>query len=271
MGRYFRVRNSLRYEYVRLFTLRSTWWIIAVSSTLAVVMALAFSAFINDVTPPGGSAIANGEAIVVSITRSPFTPMAAGLLGIFAVGHEFRYQTIITTLLVVPIRTRVLVAKALTLMAVSVGMAVLTLGVGLLTCVLTISTASAGLQLWSVWRALLGFIALVVGWGLIGLAITSLVRSQTAAIVVLIGFATVVEPLFKSILTMSNVEVLTQIAKYLPFTAASAMVATGGGPLSASIGETSSALDPWAGAAVFAAFTSLVLFMAIRNFKNRSL
>jgi ABC-2 type transport system permease protein len=234
-------------------------------------MALAFAAFINDVTPPGPDPAANAEAIVVAVTRSPFTPMAAGLLGIFAMGHEFRYRTIVTTLLVVPHRTQVLVAKALTVTGVSAAMAVLSLGCGLLVCLLMIDTSAAGIHSWSVARGFLGFVGLVVGWGVVGLGITALIRSQMAAIVVLIGYATVVEPLLKSILTMSKVEMLLQLSNYLPFTAASAMIASDGGTLSSSIGETVPPLAPGAGACVFASFVLLLLLIAIRRFGRQSL
>ena len=231
-------------------------------------MTLAFAAFINEVVPPGSDKLANSEAIIVAVTRPPFVPMVAGILGILCMGNEFRHRTIITTLLVAPSRNRVLASKALAMSLSSAVTAVFSLLLGTIVCLNVIKTSATGLDTWTVWGAFAGFVVLVMGWGLMGLGIATLVRSQAGAIVTLIGFATVLEPLVKSILTMSNVQILSQVAGFLPFTAASSMIATSGGALSSSIGEASPSLGPWAGGCVFAAFIALILLFATHSFRR---
>lgn len=238
---------------------------------MAVAMTFAFAAFISEVTPPGSDKMANAEAIIVAVTRSPFAPIGAGLLGILAMGNEFRHGTIITTLLVTPSRTRVLLSKVLSISVASVATAALTLVLGTIVCLNVLNTSATVLDSGPIVRTFAGFVILVTGWGLLGLGIVTLIRSQAAAILTLIGFATVVEPLVKSVLTMTDVQALSQVAGFLPFTAANSMIATSGGALSAAISEAAPSLEPWAGACVFAAFIALILLLAVHRFRRISI
>lgn len=260
--------KSLQYEYRRMVSLRVTWLILGVSTLMVVLITFAFASFINEVSPPGSDKPANAEAIIVAVTRAPFAPMGAGLIGILSMGNEFRHRTVITTLLVTPNRTLVLASKAVSVSVVSIIIAVLALTLGTITCMGVIGTAHTGLELGLTGRAFAGFVVLVAGWGLLGLGTATLIRSQAGAILILIGFATVVEPLLNSILTMSNVQVLDQAAGFLPFTAASSMIATSAGALSATVGEASASLEPWAGGLVYSVFVALVLLLAGRSFSR---
>jgi len=78
-------------------------------------------------------------------------------------------------------------------------------------------------------RVHIGQIIVVMGWAFSGLAIGCLVRSQTAAVLVLIALPFVVEPMVKAAL-----ETLPgwagSVTQFLPFAASTSMVTVGSAP-----------------------------------------
>ena len=103
--------DALRFEWVRLRTLRSTYWLIfwglLLSATVALLLALGTrhdprtDQVVVDVTSGGGAGL-----------PLPVLGVFMAVLGILAMGHEYRYGTIQPTLTALPRRITVLAAKA---------------------------------------------------------------------------------------------------------------------------------------------------------------
>jgi ABC-2 type transport system permease protein len=106
------------------------------------------------------------------------------VLGVRAVTDEFRHGTIVSTLVVTPSRGRVVAAKAVT---VAVAGALVTLtawGAMVASATVLASTEGTSLRLGEeAWRSLGGTALAGAAWGLIGLGLGAIVRSQVAAIV----------------------------------------------------------------------------------------
>jgi ABC-2 type transport system permease protein len=103
--------RTLRSEWIKLTTLRSTWWSIAITAalTIGIGVLIAFALTSSGQAPRG----LNGIMAVVSPIQ--FTALLAGILGAIAVTGEYSTGMIRSTLTADPRRGRVLVAKAVVL------------------------------------------------------------------------------------------------------------------------------------------------------------
>jgi ABC-type transport system involved in multi-copper enzyme maturation permease subunit len=121
----------------------------------------------------------------------------APVMGVLCVTGEYRHKTMTTTLVLVPVRTRVLMAKVLTT-------ALWSIFIGLLTLVAVVAVAlpwNAGLggvtsQVTDQAGAVIpGLLASAVLLGLFGLGFGTLVKNQMAAILLTIGGSLILESL----------------------------------------------------------------------------
>jgi ABC-2 type transport system permease protein len=105
------------------------------------------------------------------------------VVGVRIVTDELRYGTIVPTLLVTPRRGRVLAAKAAT--AAVTGALLALVGWVAMTLAAAGAASSEGTSLAvdaSLWRSLGGTVAAGAAWGVIGLGVGAVVRSQVAAV-----------------------------------------------------------------------------------------
>ena len=128
--------DALRYEYVRLRTLRSTYWLIGIAMTFQLVM----SVIIAIVVARSDSAVDDDTVFDVLATigaSSGFAPLfiafVIGLLGVFSTGHEYRHGMIRATLTAIPVRTHVFVAKLVSTAVVAAVTALLCVVIALAT------------------------------------------------------------------------------------------------------------------------------------------
>jgi ABC-2 type transport system permease protein len=116
------------------------------------------------------------------------------LLGVLAFTQEFRYMTVTATYLGEPRRSRVLIAKGLSLVIASAAITVATLAMCLPLSVVLIREQGGELdvtpQLWQSVAA--GFVAMAA-YALIGVAVGALVTNQIAAIVGVLVYMTAIE------------------------------------------------------------------------------
>ncbi|MBS0024423.1 ABC transporter permease [Microbacterium paraoxydans] len=98
--------RAVRSEGIKLATLRSTWWSIAIAAVLTIGIA---SLIAQAVDLPGFDPI---QAVVMPIQ---FTMLLAGIIGAIAVTGEYSTGMIRSTLTAVPLRGTVLLAKSLVL------------------------------------------------------------------------------------------------------------------------------------------------------------
>jgi ABC-2 type transport system permease protein len=225
--------GALRYEWIRLRSVRSTWILVlaamAASGLVAEVVA-------RDITR-GDEFLSDPETFVSLLTGSSgvgplsFPALFAGLIGVAALGTEYRHGLMQTTLTAVPNRAVLLTAKLLVVATFGALTAALSMGAAFavgraeIGPAVDASLVTAG----DTERALGGFLALVVMTALLGVALGALLRSATAAAVVLIAMPALVEPVAIWALTGPNSSTAHEVASHLPFTAGAQMVNLPGG------------------------------------------
>ena len=105
-GRRLTFARAVRGEAIKLTTLRSTWWSIAIAAVLTIGIAVLIAQAID---APGFDPI---QAVVMPIQ---FTMLLAGIIGAISVTGEYSTGMIRSTLTADPIRGSVLLAKSLVL------------------------------------------------------------------------------------------------------------------------------------------------------------
>jgi ABC-2 type transport system permease protein len=149
------------------------------------------------------------------------------ILGVISISGEFRHQTITPTFLATPRRTRVVLGKLVGIVVAAGISGVLMILTGLLVGAIVISARGFGTRLGSgdVVQALLLMVLGLVVWAVLGLGVGTLLKNQIAAILVVVGFTFIAEPL---LLAGLNAIGWFSVSKFLPGQASMAMVRTTG-------------------------------------------
>ncbi len=243
------VKSELR----KFFTTRM-WWGMAIAVVLSGV---AFAA-LNGLLLTSDSAAQFGVTTQsdAELARTVYTGglQVAYLLtlaiGVLTVGAEYRHQTITSTFLAVPKRSKVIVAKVIALLGIGAGYGALALvssfGVG------SVILASKGHAVWpdaTIGRTLaLGLLILGL-WALIGLGIGILIPNQIAALFIAVGVAWIVEPLVTFLL--STQEWGRSAARFFPSSATTAVL---GATNNQGAGVTLASFEWWGGALILIAY-----------------
>jgi ABC-type transport system involved in multi-copper enzyme maturation permease subunit len=260
------MNDALRLEWVRLRTIRSTWWLIGsglvLNFAVAALLALATrhdplnARNVADVVTAGGATL-----------PVPLLAVFLAVIGIFATGHEYRYNTIQPTLTTIPQRVRLLAAKV----TVAGGVAVLA------TIVSIALNIGAGLIWWGRFpdltagpldQVLPGYVLLGLLWAVVGTALGQLFRSVPAPLVTILVVPLVVEQIVLRLSFVPALDWLAPVVKFLPFTAGQQLVSYAG---EASGGDASEVdmLSRWPSATVFLVFAAGVLAIAVALFRRR--
>ncbi|MEU0407810.1 hypothetical protein ABZ307_08260 [Streptomyces griseorubiginosus] len=258
--------SALRYEWIRLTTVRSTWWLIGLSVVAQGVLALVLTLSGKSHDAPladdaAALALSGGTGMI------PLVFVFMGLLGVFATGHEYRYGTIRATLTAFPRRLHLWTAKTLvvgaTVAVTGVLLAAESLGIGLL-----VGGPSAPEVFTSppMGRVALGYVVFLVVCALFGLALAGITRSIPAAIVLLITLPVIIEGLISLILGMEAFHSIRSLAACLPFTAGERMMAVSSEP---PLDGGPAPLHPFAGGLVFTAYGAALLVLWAALFTQR--
>lgn len=242
------MRAALAYEWMRIRTIRSTWWLTGLALVLGIGVSTLFSwAFHHDFTHSGVSAEdldLLAPAVVTQLAATGHVPSIVcfilAILGIFAWGHEYRHGMIRASLTALNSRAALWTAKYVVVAVWVAVVAFLTmLGSGLVAVVflhdyVSIFTA----QTWSIiGRQVLYGVLLT--W--LAMAFTSITRSQAFALVSIFLWPLLVESLVHVFfLLVPGLKDHTEVLRFLPFEAGNRMVdvltdstSTFGDPLSA--------------------------------------
>jgi ABC-2 type transport system permease protein len=180
-------------EFLKLRLTRATWIFLAVALALS---AARVTMVLSSAGTAAGVDRGTSEATLTLAGAAGTGTLLALFLGITSVTGEFRHATLTGTLLRVPDRRRIVVAKALTLAAVG---GVTALALSILGVVVGLSQGVAGpLEFGASLRLA---IAIAVGgafWGWLGVGVGLVVTNQTIAVLVPVGWLLVVEPLVGS-------------------------------------------------------------------------
>jgi ABC-2 type transport system permease protein len=212
------MKNALRYEWTRLRTLRSTWWLTGMSLLIAGLLGLGALSVKGPATIVDyGDAVTGGGGgvFLVSILLS--------MIGIFAIGHEYRYGTIRPTLSALPRRSIVLAAKVIVVAVYVFVVALVAIVLRYVVSVLILGHRLTHLGLFPspMGRVWIGSVVYTVIFALVGLALSGLFRNIPAAIVTVIVLPVLAENIIKGLLSIHAFHSIRGFAKVLPFTAGS--------------------------------------------------
>lgn len=251
--------NALRAEFAKLLTVR-LWWILLLIlvgyvAFIAAVLAAVFQA-LPDLASTGGASLPIPEGsvhLLVYSTASSIGYVFPVLLGALATTAEFRNQTLTPTFLASPRRGTVLAAKLVTLAVFGAvyGLGALLGSVGLGAPLLAVLGGDPMLGSADTW-ALFGRILIAMAlWAVIGVALGALVRSQVAAIVVVLAFTQFFEPILR--FGASIWDWSAQIGKFLPGAASDALVGSSVFSMVGTGGSAAVVLEWWQGGLVLLA------------------
>jgi len=237
------VTRLVRAELLKLWWTRATWAFVAVAVVLVAVRVELLLAAVGQV---GGPEAGSEELTLAVLSTSGLGVFVIALLGVVTMTREFHHATWTSTLLSVPDRRRVLVAKVMAAALAGVALTLLLLLVttvaGLVSGDLRISVGGALV------RVVLGQLASAACWAWLGVAVGGLVRNQTAALVIPLLWLLVVETLLPAY----------GLAGVTPFTPGGATRALGGEPFPG-------ALPTWAAALVLLAYGSVLTGLGTRR------
>jgi ABC-2 type transport system permease protein len=219
--------NALRYELIRMRTIRSTWILLAAAAAVQFVVAYMTA---------GHSDQTRLWRFVGSFnTTLPLVLLFPMAIVVGAFGHEYRYRTITTTILTLRSRPVVMASKAV----ISALLAAVT-GVLLVLVTLLAQVLRGGAP--DDWARIGQVLAAVVVYGvlsfLVGLGLAALTRNATVAMIVMLAVPIVVEGLLSKWLKewwmapFFSAASLVDAFKWqspLPLTALAALVAVGAG------------------------------------------
>lgn len=240
---------ALRVEWRKTTTIR-TWWVLLLVMVPYLAVFAAFLGFAFSVTQPGAETPAVEDPAAVTALYGLAMPLGyvfPALVGILAVTTEYRHKTITSTLLGETRRPLVVGAKFA--VALLLGLVFAVVAVGTTTAAAAAVVAGTGNDtllgtsdmLASLGRAVLGLAV----WALIGVAFGLVLRNQIAAIVALLAFSQLVEPIAR--VGLGAFETTRSVGKLLPGAAGDALT---GSSLFAVQGGSSDLLTPWQGGLV---------------------
>ena len=209
----------VRAELLKLRSTRTLAWLLVATMAMVVVT-------VAVTVPSTGNAEAG-----LSLHEAELLPRLVGislgvpqvlmvLLGVLVFTQEIRYDTISATFLVEPRRTRVLVAKGVALALASVVVTTASLAVTCALSTVLISARHGNVTIGTTFvDAIVAAFAIMMLYGLIGLAIGALVRNQIAAVTAALVWQTALEHLL--------IDALPQVERWTPGGATYALLQLG--------------------------------------------
>jgi ABC-2 type transport system permease protein len=261
------VSGILRAE-IRKITTTRTWWIMLIC---ILVLGGGYAAFPATVAALQAGANGSGQpfddpGIVRSVYNggNTVTRVGAMVMGIAAMGSEYRHQTLAATYLATPRRTRLLLGKAMSLLLFGLlyGLASVVAGLAVAVPFIVANGGSFFLDQGETWRSLvLGAFSLAL-WAMFGMGIGILIKNMLVAMLVGISFAYLVEPILSLVFFFRGWDVALNL---MPSGATNAM-----------LGATSPVLfaagDPfawWQGALVLAGWCLLPAVVGVLSTVRR--
>ncbi|GAB2676896.1 ABC transporter permease [Thalassiella azotivora] len=256
--------DALRFEWVRLRTVRSTYWLVGLAIGLPAVVTGLVGWFSREEDLASGIEVAVMTG-GVALFPLPIPAVLVGILGVLSMGHEYRHGTIRPTLSALPRRSVLVAAK----LAVVVVAAVLVAIAGLVANYAVFAVTRGAPEIDGRGRAaMVGYVVLLVLWAVVGLGATLLARVTALVLPLLFVLPLVIEPVLFGLTFIPALDGLQPVTRFLPFSAGSQLAqslpleqvagASGPGPLSRV-----------ENGAVFAAFALLVLAPAWALFERR--
>jgi ABC-2 type transport system permease protein len=259
----------LRSEWIKLWTLRSTWWTlgstVVVMVGFALMMALIVQLVGNEMegaSPEDQAAMGMlGGPMVVS-AGFDMAALVVAVLGALMITGEYSTGMIRSTFAAVPGRLPAFFGKAVVLAGVTVVLIAVSLALSWLVTYPLLNSNDAtvdfgdGTQV----RSLLGVVLYVTLVALFALGLGALLRHTAGAIFTVVAIFLVVPTILQiATFAASQLEWVGVVNKLLPSVA--------GAQITPNAGAFADVLDPWVGISVLAGYTVLVLAGAAARLK----
>jgi len=252
----------IRSEWVKLVTLRSTWWCLAIIAALTIgIPALVSFALGEGVsTGPGAADIGYFTWMMATTVPIGFSVLVAAVLGCLVVTGEYGTGMIRSTIAAVPHRLPALFAKALVIGGVVLVTGLVSLGLGALASGLVLSSAGylidpADSRVWLTLLAAAGYPALVA---VFSVGIGTIIRNSAGAIAAVLGLLLVVPTIIQLIGGLLQAEWAFDVGVFLPSSLGTTMytpVIEGG----MSMTQGTITLEPWQAALALVAWAVAAL------------
>lgn len=207
------MKQLIAAELLKLRTTRLVYGLLAATLALAVVGTLGTVALSGEIEQTFALDTAEG-------VRNVFSSAGAGsifvlVLGILGMTSEFRHNTVTETFLVTPNRGQVVAAKLVTFAVVGLVFAVSAAATTVAVALPALASEGVDVAPADAVAVLAGVAAVTVAYGLLGVAVGSLLRNSTAAVIVALAWTFVIEGLL--------VGLVPDIGRWLPGGAAAAL------------------------------------------------
>lgn len=272
----------VRSEWIKLRTLRSTWWSAALIVVLSVLFGLLIAGFINRDGTTLSAARQDGDLVAVVTIGTNFTQLIAAVLGVIVVAGEYGTGMIRSTFTAVPRRLPAVLAK---LAVLAVFMFVL----GIVAVAATFA-ATAGILAGhgiqgnlgdpAVWMPIVGSAVYLALVAVLAFAIGALVRNTAGGISLAIGLLLVLPILLSVAIGLTQATWLANVNAVLPsaagaqlhtYAAPAAGTATFGpgsrGPAAQTTADV--VLNGWGGLGVLVAWVLVALIPALVLIRRR--
>lgn len=262
----------LRSEWIKLWTLRSTWWTLGATLLLMVGIALGFALIVQLLGDQMQGASPEEQAQMGGMLGGPMV-VAAGfdmaalvvaVLGALIITGEYSTGMIRSTFAAVPGRLPAFFGKAVVLAGVTAVLIILSLALSWLVTYPILDSNGAtvdfgdGTQV----RSLFGTVLYVTLVALFALGLGALLRHTAGAIFTVVAIFLVIPPIVQiGTFAASQLEWIGVLNKFLPSVA--------GAQITPNAGQFADVLDPWVGIGVMAGYTALVLIGAAIRLKRQ--
>jgi ABC-2 type transport system permease protein len=247
----------IRSEWIKLRSLRSTWWSLLATVVIIVGLGTLVSSLRAHRFAQEGRVIF--DPTLISLRGVFLAQLAIGVLGVLVITGEYSTGMIRSSLAAVPHREPVLIAKALVFAATAFIVTELAAFAAFLLGqhALAITHLQAHLRTPGAERAILGAGLYLTLIGLLAVGLGFLIRSTAGAIATLFGIVLVLPILAQALPTPYS----TDVSKYLPLNAGTQIMAT--------MHADPSMLGPWTGLGVTALYAVVALLAGSVMLKRR--
>jgi ABC-2 type transport system permease protein len=254
-GRGLSATGIVRSEWIKLRSLRSTWWSFSIIVVIQVGIAVLFALTTSPMTTDPTTEQVTQAAVSISTLGVLFGQLVIAVLGVLVISGEYSTGQIRSSFMAVPSRLPVLAAKALVFAAATfvVGLASI-----VISYVVTIPIlAGKGVDMApadpALWLAFVGAAGYLVFLGLISLGIGAALRSTAGGIAASLGLLLVVPTIFQLI----PAEWAGIVASWLPGTAGQSLYYFG------------ATFEPWQALLVMLGWVGVALTSAAILMKRR--
>jgi ABC-2 type transport system permease protein len=245
----------IRGEWIKFWSLRSTWITLAVAVAVFIGIGLLAAAMVDSGGMDRGPAAGATGPVAASLAGVTLGQLAFGTLGVIFMAGEYSTGMIRSSLTAVPKRLPVLWGKIAVFTGVTFVVALVAAAIAFTGGQALVGDGGASWSDPGVARAVIGTAAVLTGSGVLGIGLGALLRSTPAAISTLFGTMFLIAPLAGLLLPDSWSTAL----EYLPSNAASAFTA---------VSQATDALTPWAGLTVFLGYIVAVTIGAAIRLKR---